>query len=190
MEPLHPDVTELLIQWSHGDKAAEDRLLPLVYDELRRRAASYLRQERPGHTLQATALVHETYLALVNQRRVQWQNRAHFLGLAAQLMRRILVEHARRHQSAKRGGARHQVTLDDALGLSTERDVNLVALDESLTALHALDPQQSRIVELRFFGGLTVDETAAALEVSDTTVEGDWRFARAWLHGQLGGATP
>jgi len=156
-----------------------------VYDELRRRAASYLRQERPGHTLQATALVHETYLALVNQRRVQWQSRAHFLGLAAQLMRRILVEHARRHQAAKRGGTWYQVTLDDALWLSSEREVNLVALDESLTALHELDPQQSRIVELRFFGGLTVDETAAALGVSPRTVDREWRMAKAWLKGEL-----
>jgi RNA polymerase sigma factor (TIGR02999 family) len=185
MEASRPNVTELLIQWSHGDKTAEDRLLPLVYNELRRRAASYLRQERPGHTLQATALVHETYLALVNQRRVQWQNRAHFLGLAAQLMRRILVEHARRHHVAKRGGDKLQVTLDDALGLSTERNFNLVALDESLTALHALDPQQSRIVELRFFGGLTVDETAAALGLSPRTVDSEWRMAKAWLKGEL-----
>jgi RNA polymerase sigma factor (TIGR02999 family) len=185
LELSRPDVTELLLQWSQGDKSAEDRLLPLVYDELRRRAASYLRRERPGHTLQATALVHETYLALVNQRRVHWQNRAHFIGLAAQLMRRILVEHARRHHAAKRGGDKLQVTLDDALELSTERDLDLVALDESLTALHALDPQQSRIVELRFFGGLTVDETAAALGVSARTVDREWRMAKAWLKGDL-----
>jgi RNA polymerase sigma factor (TIGR02999 family) len=186
LESSLPDVTELLVRWSHGDKAAEERLMPLVYDELRRRANHYLRRERPDHTLQATALVHETYLELVNQRRVQWQNRAHFLGLAAHLMRRILVEHARHHQAGKRGGGQPKVALDNVMGLSAERDINLVTLDESLTALEALDPQQCRIVMLRFFGGLTVDETAAAIGVSPRTVDRDWRMAKAWLKIRLG----
>ena len=185
MDPSSHDVTELLINWSQGDKAALDRLMPLVYDELRRRAERYLRQERPDHTLQATALVHEAYLQLVDQRQVRWQNRAHFIGLAAQLMRRILVEHARRHQAGKRGGAAHKLTLDESLGLSTERGVNLVALDEALTALADLDPQQSRIVELRFFGGLTVDETAEVLGVSPRTVDREWRMAKAWFESEL-----
>src|SRR5712692_9082391 len=185
MDPSSPDVTALLIDWSQGDTTALNRLMPLMYDELRRRAAHYLRQERSDHTLQATALVHEAYLQLVNQRRVRWQNRAHFIGLAAQLMRRILVEHARRHNASKRGGAQHKLTLDDSLGLSTERDISLVALDESLTALEVLDPQQSRVVELRFFGGLSVDETAEVLGVSPRTVDREWRMVKAWFKSEL-----
>jgi len=179
------DVTDLLIRWSQGDKAALDDLTPLIYAELRRLAKRYLRQERPDHTLQATALVHEAYLQLVNQRQVRWQNRAHFIGLAAQLMRRILLQHARRRQADKRGGAAHKLTLDESLGLSTERDINLIALDQSLTALEVLDPQQGRIVELRFFGGLTVDETAEVLGVSPRTVDREWRMVKAWMKSRL-----
>ncbi len=179
------DVTQLLAAWSNGDQEARERLIPLVYDELRRLADRYLRRERPDHTLQPTALVHETYLRLVNQTEVRWQNRAHFFGLAAQLMRRILLEHARRHHADKRGGAKHMLTLDESLGLSTGRDINLVALDDTLTALAELDPQQSRIVELRFFGGLTVDETAEVLGVSPRTVDREWRMAKAWFQSEL-----
>ncbi len=185
MELSSHDVSDLLIKWSQGDKAALNRLTPLIYDELHRLAKRYFRQERPDHTLQATALVHEAYLQLVNQRQVRWQNRAHFIGLAAQFMRRILVQHARRHQAGKRRRAAHKLTLDESLDLSTERDINLMAIDESLTALELLDPQQGRIVELRFFGGLTVDETAEVLGVSPRTVDREWRMVKAWLKSQL-----
>lgn len=177
-------VTQLLHDWGEGNQAARDELLPLVYDELRRLAGSYLRRERPGHTLQTTALVHEAYLRLINQN-MGWQNRAHFFGIAAQLMRRILVDHARGQHYAKRGGDQKKFALDEALDLAQAEDSNLVALDEALTSLAAFDPQQSRIVELRFFGGLTIEETAQVLGVSDSTVERGWTFARAWLLREL-----
>lgn len=179
------DVTQLLAAWSDGDQKARERLIPLVYGELRRLAHRYLRRERPDHTLQPTALVHETYFKLVNQTEVRWQNRAHFIGLAAQLMRRILVEHARRLHADKRAGASQKVTLDEYLGLSAGQDINLMALDDAVTALADLDPQQSRIVELRFFGGLTVDETAEVLGVSPRTVDREWRMAKAWFQSEL-----
>lgn len=177
-------VTQLLHDWSEGNQTARDELLPLVYDELRRLAGSYLRRERPGHTLQTTALVHEAYLRLINQN-MGWQNRAHFFGIAAQLMRRILVDHARGQHYAKRGGDQKKLALDEALDLAQAEDSNLVALDEALTSLAAFDPQQSQIVELRFFGGLTIEETAQVLGVSDSTVERGWTFARAWLLREL-----
>ncbi len=179
------EVTQLLSELQSGRREAENQLLPLVYNELRRVAAGYMRRERVGHTLQATALVHEAYLQLVDQTRVTWQNRAHFFGVAAQLMRRILVDHARSHNAQKRGGAAQKLSLDEAAGLMGGRDVTLEALDDALSDLAKADPRQSRIVELRFFGGLTVEETAEVLSLSPATVEREWRMARAWLHSQL-----
>src|SRR5262245_35090355 len=184
MESSGSDVTELLQLWSEGRKDALDQLLPQIYAELRRLASSYLRRERPDHTLQATALVHEAFLKLVNQRTVRWQNRAHFFGIAAQAMRRILVDHARAHAAGKRGDGARRVSLDDALVLNMP-NVDLLALDEALSRLEALDPQQSRIVELRFFGGLTMNETAEVLHISPATVGREWTLARAWLYAEL-----
>jgi len=177
--------TQLLRAWSRGDRAALDQLMPLVYDELRRLAHHYLRQRRPGHTMQATALVHEAYLRLVNQKIMNWQNRAHFFGIAANIMRSILVDYARRGYAAKRGGGRHTLVLDDTVGVSRGSDVDLVALDEALNGLSAIDPRQGRIVELRFFGGLLVEEVAEVLGVSPITVKREWRTAKAWLHREL-----
>jgi RNA polymerase sigma factor (TIGR02999 family) len=179
------DVTHLLAAWRQGDREAQAHLLPLVYDELRRLAHRYLQRERPDHTLQATALVHEAYLRLIDQRQAQWQNRAHFFGLAAQMMRRILIDHARQQHAAKRGGAEQKLSLDEAVWVSAERATDLVALDDALTRLAVLDPQQSRIVELRFFGGLTIEETAEVLGVSPATVKRDWSMAKAWLYREL-----
>jgi RNA polymerase sigma-70 factor (ECF subfamily) len=181
------DVTQILQEVSGGDREAPARLMPLVYDELRRLADHYLRGERPDHTLQPTALVHEAYLKLIDQTRVDWQNRAHFFGVAAQLMRRILVDHARRHQAEKRGGFRQKLTLDEAVDYSQTRDVDLVKLDDALTALAKFDARQSRIVELRFFGGLTIEETAEAIGISPATVKVDWSMAKAWLRREIGG---
>ena len=168
-----------------GDDGALGELLPLVYAELRRLAAGYLRRERPGHTLQPTALVNEAYLRLVDQTQVRWQNRAHFLGVAAQMMRRILVDHARGQRAEKRGGEIQKLSLDENIDVSGERAADLVALDEALKRLAELDPQKSRIVELRFFGGLSVEETAEVLGVSAPTVKRQWRMAKAWLYGQV-----
>jgi RNA polymerase sigma-70 factor (ECF subfamily) len=162
-------------------------LLPIVYEELRRQAARYLRRERAGHTLQTTALIHEAYLRLVGQTNVQWQNRAQFFGIAAQLMRRILVDHARTKKRAKRGGSDIRVSLGDAMALSKGQDLDVVALDEALERLAEFDEQQSRIVELRFFSGLTVEETAEVLAISTATVKRDWSVARAWLHREISG---
>lgn len=186
--PPPEDVTQILQDVIQGDKDASSRLMPLVYDELRRLAEHYLRQERPDHTLQATALVHEAYLRLIDQTRVNWQNRAHFFGVAAQVMRRILVDHARRHQAFKRGGFQHKLSLDEAVDYSQSRDVDLVALDDALTTLARLDTRQSQIVELRFFGGLTIEETAEALNISPATVKVDWSMAKAWLRREIGAA--
>ena len=183
--PSSQNVTALLHEWGRGDRGALDRLMPVIYDELRHQAARYLRQERPGHTLQTTALIHEAYLRLVDQKNVSWQNRAHFFAIAAQLMRRILVDHARQRQAAKRGGAALRLTLDEAMALSEEPDVNLVALDEALNRLAVIDPQQSRVVELRFFSGLSVEETAEALRISPRTVKRDWNVAKAWLRREI-----
>jgi RNA polymerase sigma-70 factor (ECF subfamily) len=181
-----PDVTQILQEVSGGDRDAPARLMPLVYDELRRLADHYLRQERPDHTLQPTALVHEAYLKLIDQTRVDWQNRAHFFGVAAQLMRRILVDHARRHRASKRGGFQQKLTLDEAVDYSQPRDLDMVALDDALNALAQMDARQSQIVELRFFGGLTIEETAEALGVSPATVKVDWSMAKAWLRREIG----
>ena len=189
MEAPRSDVTKLLQLWSGGRKDALDELLPLIYAELRRLASSYLRRERRDHTLQATALVHEAFLKLVDQRAVRWQNRAHFFGIAAQAMRRILVDHARARAAGKRGDGARPVALDDAMLLTDAPDVDVLALDEALTRLAVLDPQQSRVVELRFFGGLTMDETAEVLHISPATVGRDWTLAKAWLYAELRPAT-
>jgi RNA polymerase sigma-70 factor (ECF subfamily) len=181
------NVTQLLIGWSNGDKEALDKLVPLVYDELRRQAARYLRHERVGHTLQTTALIHEAYLRLVDQKNVHWQNRAHFFGIAAKLMRRILVDHARTKKRAKHGGSDIRVSLSDANLKAPGQDLDIVALDEALERLAAIDEQQSRIVELRFFSGLTVEETAEILSISTATVKRDWSMAKAWLHREISG---
>ena len=179
------DVTRLLIQLTDGNRTVLDELLPLVYGELRSLAANYLRRERSAHTLQPTALVHEAYLRLVDQNQVRWQNRAHFFGVAAQMMRRILVDHARGHNAEKRGGEIHKLSLDENIDVTDERATDLISLDDALTALAAIDEQKSRIVELRFFGGLSVEETAEVLGVSAPTVKRQWRMAKAWLYGQV-----
>jgi len=181
MEPSQVDVTLLLKQLSEGNRNVLDDLVPVVYGELRRLAASYMRRERPDHTLQTTALVHEAYLQLVGQERAHWENRSQFFGVAAQLMRRILVDHARAHGAAKRGGAATKISFDDAIVLAHEQTGDLVAIDELLTRLAAIDPQQVRIVELRFFSGLSVDETAQVMGISDRTVKRDWAMAKACL---------
>ncbi len=179
------DVTELLIEWSNGDKAALDKLMPLIHEELRRLAHHYMSHERPGHTLQTTALVNEAYLRLVNRKGVHWQNRAHFFAIAATLMRSLLVDHARSHAYAKRGGDARKITIDEAMIVSQERAAEVVALDDVLKQLANFDPQQSRIVELRFFGGLTIDETAEVLGLSPATIKREWSTARAWLYREL-----
>jgi len=179
------DVTRLLVAWSEGDSVALEKLTPLVHRELRRIASNHFRRERAEHTLQATALVNEVYLRLVDQREVDFRNRAHFFAIAATLMRRILVDHARSRQVAKRGGGMIQISLDDDRILSPERSAEIVALDVALSNLASLDPRKSQVVELRFFGGLSVEETAAALNVSPNTVMRDWRTAKAWLHREL-----
>jgi RNA polymerase sigma factor, TIGR02999 family len=180
-------VTQLLVTWNRGNQAALDELFPIVYGELRRLARSYLRQEHPGHTLQPTELVHEAYLRLIDQRSVSWQNRAQFFGLAAQMMRRILVNHALRRHAAKRGGHAHRVALDEAIDVLEARQVDVVALDAALKALDALDARQSRIVELRFFGGLTVDETAEVVGISPASVKREWAAAKLWLLREIDG---
>src|SRR5215471_4623428 len=178
-------VTQLLINWGQGDKHAREALIPLVYQELRRLARHRLRGERPEHTLQSAALVNEAYLRLVGQDALQLQNRAHFFGVAAQLMRNILVDYARTHRAAKRGGGASPVTLDTGIALPQHRQFDLLILDEALKKLAAVDPQTSRIIELRFFAGLSIEETAAALEVSPATVKREWAVARAWLQREI-----
>jgi RNA polymerase sigma-70 factor, ECF subfamily len=185
MTPAPQEVTQLLADWSNGDRAALEKLLPLVNAELRRLAASYMRRENPGHTLQTSALVNEAYLRLIDQQQVRWQNRAHFFGIAAQLMRRILIDHARKAHYAKRGGGALQVSLDEAAAVTEARAAELLAVDEALERLTAMDARKGRIVELRFFGGLTEDETAEVLSVSVPTVQREWRAAKAWLHRML-----
>ena len=179
------ELTQLLIDWSNGDQAALDKLMPLIDEELRRLAHRYMTRERAGHTLQTTALVNEAFLRLVNRKNLQWQNRAHFFGLAAQLMRTILVDHARSHASAKRGGGAHKLELDEAMVVSQQKASEVIALDDALKQLALLDPQQSRIVELRFFGGLTVEEAAEVLHVSPATIKREWSTAKAWLYHEL-----
>jgi RNA polymerase sigma factor (TIGR02999 family) len=183
-EPGH-EVTELLRAWSGGDLEARDRLMPLVYQELRRRAAAHLRRERRDHTLQPTALVHEAYLRLVDQKRVVWQNRAQFLAVASQMMRRVLVDRARARRMAKRDGNWARVTLDETVLMTPPGDVDVLDLDRALTGLAAFDERKSRIAEMRFFGGLSLEETGQALGLSVATVERDWQAARAWLFKTL-----
>lgn len=180
------EITDLLVCWGDGDRAALDRLLPLVERELHRLAHAYMRREHPDHTLQTTALINETFLLLVDQRRVRWQNRAHFYGIAAQLMRRVLLNHARNKNRYKRGGGVWKVSLSEVDMMSEERSVELLALDEALRRLSEIDPRKSQVVELRYFGGLNVDETAEALKVSPVTVARDWDMAKAWLARELG----
>ena len=181
------DVTQILQAWSDGDRRAVEELIPIVYEELHRRAASYLRRERPDHTLQTTALIHEAYVRLVDQKEVRWQNRAHFFGVAAQMMRRILVDHARERRSAKRPGSAVRVALDDQMGAAEQRDCDVLQLDEALTVLAALDPRQGQIVEFRYFAGMSESEVADVLSVSRSTVTREWQMARAWLYRRLTG---
>lgn len=181
----HPDATALLQAWSQGDKSAFERLVPLVYEELRTLARRYMRTERADHTLQTTALVNEAYVRLIDVNRVQWQNRAHFLAVAAQTMRRILVDFARRRDSLRRGGDVLLVPIDDAGDVGQARAADFIALDDALTALAARDARMSQVVELRFFGGLTVEETADVLDISPETVMRDWKTAKAWLLREL-----
>jgi RNA polymerase sigma factor (TIGR02999 family) len=183
-EPAN-SVTKLLQDWRGGDRNALDALLPLVYKELHRLAHFQLRNERPGHTLQSAALVHEAYLRLVGASLPQWESRTHFFAIAAQLMRQILVDYARRHVAAKRGGSVCKVSLHDAMATSQEPEVDVVALDDALQHLAQIDPRQSRVVELRFFGGLSLNEISDALEIAPATVQRDWTVARAWLHREL-----
>lgn len=177
--------TQLLIDLTNGNRAVVDTLLPLIYNELRSLASNYLRRERVEHTLQPTALVHEAYMRLVDQTQVNWQNRAHFFGVAAQMMRRILVDHARAHQAEKRGGEFRKVSLDESIDDVAERSDELIALDDALVELATFDEMKSRIIELRYFGGLTVDETAEALGVTPVTIKRHWRMAKAWLFGKI-----
>ena len=181
------DATQILKEWSEGDKDAPARLMPLIYEELRRRAAEYLRHERPDHTLQATALVHEAYLKLIDQDRVDWKTRAHFCGVAAQLMRRVLLEHARGHNAAKRGGKLEKLRLDETRELSDERVPDLIALDDALKSFTSTYPRECEVVELKFFGGLKANEIAEVLDVSQKTVLRDWNFAKLWLRRELAG---
>lgn len=185
MQPAPEDVTMLLAQLVEGKEEAASKLIPMVYDELRRLAGGYMRRERGDHTLQATALVHEAYLKLVQQRSVDWQSRAHFFGIAAQMMRRILIDHARGHLRDKRGAGQQVVPLDEAVVFSPEQSAEMLRVDESLQRLSKLDPRQAKVVELRFFGGLTVEETADVLKISPKTVKREWSVAKAWLHGDM-----
>ena len=186
--PSGPGVTELLQAWGGGDQRALDELVPLVYAELKRQAERYLRREKDGHSLQATALVHEAYLRLADQRRIQWQGRTQFFGVAAQLMRRVLVDHARSRHAEKRGGANVSLVrpLEEATAAAQESDVDLLALDDALTRLAALDERQAKVVELRYFSGLGIEETAEVLGISPATVKREWAMARAWLKRELG----
>ena len=177
-------MTELLAQWRDGDERALDRMLPLVYDELRRLARQRLQRERPGHTLQSTALVHEAYLRMMNQN-VNWQSRAHFFGIAAQMMRRVLVDHARNRDAAKRGAGVRMVTLDAGIAAPEKQDVDIEALDEALANLRKIDPRQEKIVELRFFAGLSIEDTSEVLHLSPATVKREWATAKAWLYREL-----
>jgi RNA polymerase sigma-70 factor (ECF subfamily) len=187
-EAAAQDISTLLRAWSDGDQSALERLTPVVYDELHRLARRYMKGERSGHSLQTTALVNEAYMRLVDYERMQWQNRAHFFAVSAQLMRRILVEHARRH-NLKRGGGVQHIALDEAALVCGDQDTDLVALDDAMNGLARIDPRKVQVVEMRFFGGLSVEETAEVLKVSPVTVKRDWRAARAWLYRELSGGT-
>ena len=185
--PPH-QITELLAEWRDGNQAALDELYPLVYDELHRLARRYMSRERKGHTLQTTALINEAYVRLVDQRNVQWHNRSHFFAISAQIMRRILIDHARRHAYAKRGGGAQQVSLEEAATVTPEQSFELIRLDEALKSLAEMDSRRSRVVELRYFGGLSNQEIASVLHISQNTVTRDWKMARAWLYQQLTGS--
>lgn len=185
MNPSPQEVNQLLVAWSGGDQVARDELMTVVYQELHRLAHHYMKRESPGHTLQTSALVNEAFLRLVDQRDVQWRNRAHFFAIAAQMMRRILVDYARNRRYAKRGGGTPDMSLDEALIMSDERGAEVVALDETLERLAEVDPRKSQIVELRFFGGLSIEETAEVLAVSPGTVMRDWTLAKAWLRREM-----
>jgi RNA polymerase sigma factor (TIGR02999 family) len=182
--PPH-EITQLLAEWSEGNQAALDKLYPLVYNELRRLAHGYLRRERKGHTLQTTALINEAYLRLVDQKYVHWANRSHFFGISAQIMRRILIDHARRYDYAKRGGGAQRISLDEVAIVAKERARSLLMLDEALKSLAEIDPRRSEVVELRYFGGLNNEEIARVLKISENTVTRDWNMARAWLYQEL-----
>jgi RNA polymerase sigma-70 factor, ECF subfamily len=182
MPAIPEEITQLLMNWSQGDKAALDQLVPLVYPELRRLAKRQMNRENPAHTLQTSALINEAYLKLVDQQNVQWQNRAHFFAVAAQVMRHILVDHARTRNYAKRGGGASKLPLDEASALTERRAAELIALDDALRDLARLDERRSQIIELRFFGGLSLEETAEVMNISPSTVQREWRAARAWLH--------
>ena len=184
--PRLKKVSALLADWSNGSEAARDELIPLVYDELRRLAGHHMALERSGHSLQATALVNEAYLRLINQRQVRWQGRAHFFALASRMMRRILVDYARSRHYAKRGGAARRVSLEDAMIVSEEKTRDVVALDDALTRLAAIDLRKSQVVELRYFGGLSMEEIAEVLKISEVTVRRDWSTAKAWLYRDIG----
>ena len=186
-ENTRRDITLLLKEWSDGNEAVLDNLMPLVYDELRRQASRFLRKERPGHTLQPTALIHEAYLKLIDQTQVRWQNRSHFFAIAAQAMRRILVDHAKNRKREKRGGAAENLPIEyaETVAASDGKSVDLVALDEALTKLAEFDPRQAQVVELRYFSGLSIDETAEVLGISNATVRREWNMAKAWLHTQI-----
>ena len=183
--PKSPEITQLLLAWGKGDETALDQLVPAVYGELRRIAGNFMRRQNPGHTLQASALVNEAFLRLVDSNKVNWQSRTHFYAVSAQLMRRVLVDAARRRNSQKRGGDRLRVTLDDRVDAATQTETDLEALDEALTRLADLNPRHSRIVELRYFGGLTEEQVAETLKISARTVRRDWSVARAWLYREL-----
>jgi RNA polymerase sigma factor (TIGR02999 family) len=181
------EITQLLAAWSNGNQAALDKLYPLVYDELHRLARHYMSRERQGHTLQTTALINEAYVRLVDQKQVRWANRSHFFAISAQIMRRILIDHARRHAYAKRGGGARQVSLEETAAVLRDRSGELIRLDEALKSLAEVDPRRSQVVELRYFGGLSNEEIAGVLKISENTVTRDWNLARAWLYQQLGG---
>jgi RNA polymerase sigma factor (TIGR02999 family) len=184
-DPISTPVTELLVRWRSGDGDALHALMPLVYDEMRRLAHRYLRRERPGHTLQSTALVHEAFVRLTGNAPPQWEDRAHFFGIAAHLMRQILVEYARSRKADKRGGAMVKLAIDSVDELSAKLDLDIVALDDALKDLARIDPQQSRVVELRFFSGLSIEDTAEVMGISESTVKRDWNTARVWLYREL-----
>jgi RNA polymerase sigma factor (TIGR02999 family) len=185
MTAVSHDVTRLLRDWGNGDRSAADELMPLVHNELTRLAHQYMRREEPGHTLQTSALVNEAYVRLVDQTRIQWEGRAHFFGIAARLMRQILVDQARRRHFAKRGGGAIRVSLNEATAVAQEQSASVMALDDALKTLEQIDMRKSRIVELRFFGGMSIEETAEALKISPGTVMREWTFARAWLRKQM-----
>ena len=182
---MHKDVTALLLEWSGGNRAALDELMPLIYAEVRQLASRALSRERPNHTLQSTALAHELYLKLIDQKRAQWRDREHFFAMASQIIRRILVDYARRLHAQRRGGRDTRITLDEALAPQQDRDLNLVELDNALEALSQIDSQQAKIIELRFFGGLSIEATGRILGVSPSTVNREWNLARAWLYREL-----